>query len=308
MNPLLQLKKQFKSGEIAKAEYISKMYQHHHSLHNFKELLQQSEVASLLICDEGVIATMRDDETKILLTAGDERLAPLDALNFGVYEREELEMVLNLLNGAKCMFDIGANVGWYSLKCAARYPELQINAFEPLPRTYQYLQRNLSLNKVSSIKTYNSGFSDKEEEISFFFDPKGSVNASMRNVADKTDIQEIKCKVERLDNFIEKTKSKIDFIKCDVEGAELLVLKGAVETLKSQQPFLFVEMLRKWAAKFGYHPNEIIELMLSIGYKCFTVSKDRLLSFQKMDDSTTATNFIFLHGERHKEQIASLKS
>jgi hypothetical protein len=62
-------------------------------------------------------------------------------------------------------------------------------------------------------------------------------------------------------------------------------------------------MLRKWSLKFNYHPNEIIELLKIIGYKCFILQNERLREFYLMDESTTDTNFIFLHVEKHKSII-----
>jgi hypothetical protein len=61
-------------------------------------------------------------------------------------------------------------------------------------------------------------------------------------------------------SFVAKNNAKVDFIKCDVEGAELFVYQGAKATLMQQKPIVFTEMLRKWAAKFDYHPNDIIAL------------------------------------------------
>jgi len=80
------------------------------------------------------------------------------------------------------------------------------------------------------------------------------------------------CNVKTLDDFINKKKIKIDFIKCDVEGAELFVFLGAKKVLLEHKPIIFCEMLRKWCKKFKYHPNEIILLFYKLGYKCFYIN------------------------------------
>ena len=85
----------------------------------------------------------------------------------------------------------------------------------------------------------------------------------------------------------------MDFIKCDVEGAELFVFQGGVATIRTQQPVIFTEMLRKWSAAFGYHPNDIIALLADAGYHCFTVHDGRLTPFLTMDETTVETNFFF---------------
>lgn len=108
--------------------------------------------------------------------------------------------------------------------------------------------------------------------------------------------------------FIDENPVKIDFIKCDVEGAELLVYQGGLETIKRDKPIIFTEMLRKWSAKFNYHPNQIIDLIAEIGYDCFTVCDHNLSRFSLMDDTTLETNFFFLHREKHSQQIQNFIS
>ena len=119
-------------------------------------------------------------------------------------------------------------------------------------------------------------------------------------------LQEFKCPVVPLDTFIVEHEVKVDFIKCDVEGAELFVFQGGLDTLKRCKPIVFTEMLRKFAAKFNYHPNEIIKLFFGIGYHCFVAQGDKLVEFSLMDEETLETNFFFLHSEKHIDIIDSL--
>jgi len=99
----------------------------------------------------------------------------------------------------------------------------------------------------------------------------------------------------------------VDFIKCDVEGAELFVFRGAKETIATYKPIIFTEMLRKWAKKFDYHPNEIISLFNGLGYRCFSIRNGFLSELSYMDDSTVETNFFFLHKEKHMSQLQKLQ-
>ena len=98
----------------------------------------------------------------------------------------------------------------------------------------------------------------------------------------------------------------VDFIKCDVEGAELFVYQGGIESIQKNQPIIFTEMLRKWSAKFNYNPNEIIDLLFGLGYRCFIAKADQLVEFFRMDDNTIETNFFFLHSDNHSALIESL--
>lgn len=103
-----------------------------------------------------------------------------------------------------------------------------------------------------------------------------------------------------MDDWNKENNIYPDFIKCDVEGAELLVLKGGEETLKSKKPVIFIELLRKWAQKFNYHPNEVIKFLKNLGYKCFIISNNNLIEVLEITETIQETNFIFLHEEKHK--------
>ena len=237
----------------------------------------------------------------------DHRIAPIEALNFGNYEKVDCDMILRLVDDGQHIFDIGGNFGWYSL-VIAKLRNASVFTFEPVPRTFDFLQQNIALNSLDGIELFNFGFSDQEQELSFFYYPEGSGNASIANLSDGDGVQTVVCRVKVLDEFVRERKAVVDFIKCDVEGAELLVFKGGQETLRSQKPIVFAELLRKWSAKFGYHPNEVLELFRSIGYRCFTAVNGTLVEFDHMDDETLETNFFFLHTEKHHAKISALCS
>ncbi|WP_342228107.1 FkbM family methyltransferase [Rickettsiella endosymbiont of Rhagonycha lignosa] len=61
--------------------------------------------------------------------------------------------------------------------------------------------------------------------------------------------------------FSEQKMTKLDFIKCDVEGAELTIYTGGINVIREHKAIIFTEMLRKWSVKFNYHPNDIIALL-----------------------------------------------
>ena len=85
-----------------------------------------------------------------------------------------------------------------------------------------------------------------------------------------------------------------DLIKIDVEGGELNVIQGALETIKRFRPVIFAELLRKWSAYFSYDPNEVLEILQKLNYICFGVSTEfRRIEKFKVDDFET--NFVFVH-------------
>lgn len=159
---------------------------------------------------------------------------------------------------------------------------------------------------MANVTAYNFGFSDRAGEFEFYYYEEGSGNASSANVSNRVDVQVCQCKVRTLDDFSAQLEAPVDFIKCDVEGAELLVFQGGLQTIARDRPVVFSEILRKWSAKFNYDPNDIFELFRNLGYRAFTVERDGLKAFGTMDEATVETNFFFLHAEKHAQRIRQL--
>lgn len=299
-----ELRAQFARGEISKQEYIHLMHERHNLLFDYMNLLKDTDIKQITITEEGVVATTNFLDIKMEMDGSDERIIPIEILNFTEFEREELNAMQRLIHANFhddfVIFDIGGNIGYFSLALAKLFPDAAIHTFEPIPKTFAYLQKNLQLNDLKRVNAYNFGFSHKSDILTFYYYPECSGNASAVNLSGKNSVEEVKCQVKRLDDFVKENGLSIDFIKCDVEGAELFVFQGAQELLKTQRPIIFTEMLRKWATKFDYHPNDIIALFEKLGYKCYRIEGGKLHEFKKMDDQTTETNFFFLDPGKHK--------
>lgn len=152
--------------------------------------------------------------------------------------------------------------------------------------------------------------SDKEELVKFY-EPisSGSSAASLRNLHPEQDsiIQNIAS--VRLDDLKSlKNLDYINLIKIDVEGAELEVIKGALEIIKLHTPVIFVELLRKWSKAFGYHPNDVLNLLKDLGYQAYEVNID-LTPIEQIDELTISTNFLLLQdNEKNRNSIKHLRN
>ena len=304
-----QLKAKFETGELAKAEFITQMHERLHStLFAYAEQLEITDIAKIEISAGKVIMTSRRDGIRIVVDPEDHRTAPIEILNFGEYEPQETQVIRRIADKMDTMFDIGANIGWYSLMAAKINPRSIIHSFEPIPTTYSRLIQNFALNSIEALQCHNYGFSNVPGSFPFYFYPEGSGNASMQNLAGRKDVTIVDCELRTLDSALDWLPSNImiDFIKCDVEGNELFVLKGGLQLLRQHKPILLCELLRKWSASFGYHPNEAIDLLQGIGYKVYTVSSDgKLNQFSRITESTIHTNFFFVHsGSRLCDQLS----
>jgi FkbM family methyltransferase len=304
-NKLILQREAFLNGQITKPEYFERIYTCHEYLFDYSEFMKDTNVSKIEIEDDSVVLTCRNSQIKLICTKGEKRSIPLTILSLGDYESEELNMQLQLINDGDIVFDIGGNIGWYAMHVAKAKPLSTVHSFEPVPCTFSQLNQNISLNNIENVVTHNFGFSDKIGDFEFFFDPVISGNASLTNVADKKDIQKFVCKVTTLDKYAREENRRVDFIKCDVEGAELFVFQGGMEIINQYKPIIFTEMLRKWSAKFNYHPNDIINLFKQYNYQPYTLSgeRDKLCKFYSVDENTLETNYFFLHKEKHASVI-----
>ena len=310
---LIDLRRQFAQGDISRETFWQHMREHHRALEAYAGALGEGEVDGITIEAGGFTIRLRNG-LAFHWDADDLRSAPNMVLNHGEYEAKDMRLLLALARDSRVIFDIGANVGWHALHLLTAAPaDARLYAFEPVPTTFERLKRNLAANDgvyTFRICATNIAFAAETGTATFFI-PRvsGSSAASQRPLFSGDENKTVTCALHRLDDFVvEQGISTIDLIKCDVEGAELFVFKGGYETISRSTPMIFVEMLRKWARAFGYHPNDTISLLAQCGYQCWYFEDGRLNLLPVMTDDTRETNFLFLHRERHVDMPARISS
>ena len=84
-----------------------------------------------------------------------------------------------------CFWDIGANIGWYSLNFNNLKNVEKVYSFEPIPRTYKYLTSHIDLNEAKKISPHNLALYNKKGEIEFFWTKKETGSSSMKNIQER---------------------------------------------------------------------------------------------------------------------------
>lgn len=295
---------QYKQGIISKQVYIDRMFGMHSTLFYYPAIIAETDISEITIREDGVVFTTEQEGIKLFCTKPDKRTAPFEIMNFGKYEAGDADMLLSLISEADTVFDIGANIGWYSMLMTKKKQGVQVYSFEPVPATFSALQKNLLLNNTDRVTAFNHGFSNTDTILSFYSSADTSVSSSSVNITGEENPVMTQCTVKRLDDFCSENSIFPDVIKCDVEGAELLVFQGGINMMAEKKPAIFTEMLRKWAARFDYHPNDIIALLGSAGYSCFVNDgPGKLKRIDTVTDETVETNFCFLHPGKHEALI-----
>lgn len=307
------IKTEFREKRITKQELALKMHSLYQVLFDFAACLPGTEIQDIDIADGKVFFTTRQTTAhpggvKFFIDPLDVHVTPLTAFSFDRYEEEDSNLLYALVSDGDTIFDIGANIGWHSLHLSRKLPFAKIYAFEPIPDVFEQLQENVAINDTHNIVVNNLALSDTKQVLTFYSSPAIRGASSSANLFGDETIRKMECPADTLDHYVaENGISQIDFIKCDVEGAELLVYKGAVASIDRFRPVVFSEMLRKWAAKFGYHPNDIIDLFGGLGYQCYTAGGPYLEPFGRVTEETVETNYFFLDPQKHAALIAQFK-
>lgn len=309
----------YEEGKLPKRTYWELARERFVPLLEVQQLLRKNPYCkSVEIRADGIVLRTEDIALFFDMT---QHLCRAEAIFIGT-EGEEIPFMSRFIPRGGTIFDIGANVGRVSLSLAKANEDSIIYAFEPVADTFAGLERNIRLNgREGQIKAYHMGFYSERGDLKFFV-PAASEAASLRPITDtyyfkegnqglgepQERSEEVICPIDTLDNFVEEHGIKnIDFIKCDTEGAEKMVFAGGARVFSQMCPVVYTEMLRKHGARFDYHPNDIIAMFKEWGYCCCTSAGERLIPFETMDETTTETNFFFLHEEKHRALLVKYR-
>ncbi|ANN78320.1 FkbM family methyltransferase [Bordetella flabilis] len=306
---LQSLKDQYAEGVLSKPDFIELALAMHRSLFDYVDIARSTDVREIRITAEGICFRVGEEDVWLYAPPGEARVLPIEVMNFGRYEPEETRIMDLLSDGAEAVLDVGSNIGWYAIRFAKRLPMAMVHAFEPMPVSHAFLQRNVALNNVGDqVRCYNYGLSDKCGSFDFFMPPAGSVNASLSNVSGAKNADVVVGLTLTLDQWCANQRLQPDFIKCDVEGAELLVFQGASRTLAQARPVVFTELLRKWAKPFGYHPNDVLGFFAQLGYVCYAIGSTGVRHIEQVTDETVETGYAFVHRDAHRPLIRRLET
>jgi FkbM family methyltransferase len=303
MNERRNLKEQFLSGKLDKHEYSRAMTLQHQALSEYVQLLSGSDIALIELTADGIRLRSRLANVAFPFDPTDRGSPGMVSLNFGHYERAEFDMWNRLVPKGATVADIGANIGWYSAHLAAKDKTARIYAFEPVPDTFKWLQMAIIHNKLPNVVMEQLAIADCSGTMEIYVDPTIAGAASAHPTVYQDTSSPVLVPVTTLDEYAATHRLRIDAIKLDVEGGELAALRGAERVLTEHRPMVFSEMLRRHARAFGYHPNAIIALMKSHEYNCFRIADDQLIGFECMEETTTETNFFFLHRVAHAAAV-----
>jgi FkbM family methyltransferase len=195
----------------------------------------------------------------------------------GEYEQRTVDAIQSCIDSrnAQSFVDIGANVGLISLAILTKNPNIKIFAFEPGPHQYELFRKSIEYNHLQK-NIELSGVALNETNGEAYFHIHNTQDASGDGFLDTGRAgksKKIKVKTQKLDDWWRlNANPKIDFIKCDTEGAELFVLRGADDLVRHCKPFILLEIFHTNLQKYPYSALDIYDWLGERKYCIFTLT------------------------------------
>jgi len=188
------------------------------------------------------------------------------------HDQNMLPLLKEFIKEGDYVIDAGAYIGDHAAFYSKRVGDIgKVLAFEPLLLAFKCLEHNM--RKYSNVYTYNNFLSNRKDKIkgiSINFNNPGASHLCEGNHIVSMTIDEINL-------------PKCDFIKIDVEGAELDVLVGAQHTINKYKPFLLVEINEGALKRSGISSEILIEHIKSLGYICRNIYAEQKMEGQQFD-------------------------
>lgn len=176
------------------------------------------------------------------------------------YDRLTFQVIQRLLRPDAFCIDVGCHTGAILEKMMECAPQGKFWGFEPLPHLYKQLRRQY---RQANVRLFDTALSDRAGNVDFNYvvsNPGYSGLQRRRYDRPKEIERTIRVQTERLDALL-GPEEKVDFMKIDVEGAELQVLQGALQTIRRHQPAIVFEHGLGAADCYGTRPEDIFELL-----------------------------------------------
>jgi FkbM family methyltransferase len=220
-----------------------------------------------------------------------------------VGEQRETALVRSLARSSAFMIDIGAQYGWYARVMALAAPNARVVAFEPDPETFSYLRLNGQF--CPNIECVNAAVGESDTETTFWRASASHLSSTTRSVGRAMPV------ISRsLDVFCHPGHGiPVDFIKCDVEGGELGVLRGARRLLRGRRaPIWMLEVIEPFLAEANASSEDVMGEFRASGqeWRMYTQGPTGVpIEIRQLSDRLFGNNVFFVPIERVDDFLAA---
>lgn len=230
----------------------------------------------------------------------------------------ETPYLADLLSGAPVCLHVGASDGRHSYVMTQVAPKAQIHAFEPSAFTFEVLKTCLAWHRIADqVRPVHAAVADMPGELLLVTPKKtsGRMGRAYAYVAAEPPVGQVRPDLEdtglelqptpviTLDDYCQRQGvRRVDFIRMDIEGAELKALRGAEQIIDRDHPHVLIEihpiMLE---TRFGGSAQAVLDIFQSRGYRMFALNGDRLEERTTVDPDLPWKDYFFVHPQRAGE-------
>jgi FkbM family methyltransferase len=195
------------------------------------------------------------------------------------HEEVQQRIVECFLRDSDVFFDVGANIGLFTIPAARAVECGKVVAFEPVPLNAALLELNVELNRLCNVEVHKLAVGETEG-ISDLVVCRDGAFASLRDTGRRPTTGSMPVRVSSLDAFCDSHNISPDVMKIDAEGAEMSILRGAIRLLNdaARKPrALLVELNPTNLSAFGDSPEVVVGFMADAGYDVFSWNHGGLL-------------------------------
>lgn len=219
------------------------------------------------------------------------------------FEPSTTHLLLKVLKPGDTFLDIGAHIGYFSMLAAAVVgPDGEVLAFEPSPDNFRQLVEHVALNGFTNVLPFHLALGDSEQVAALHLNADNDGGNALWDVRLHQDNHKSRrtprvhpTYVTRLDRVLRgRPMRSLKLVKIDIEGSEVLALRGAVETLaRLQVPFVIAEVNRSGLEMMGTSETDLRVLMTGLGYETWVIQDVEPELVPLANDATVDGNFVF---------------
>lgn len=201
----------------------------------------------------------------------------------GFHHLNELLLLKNLSKPNMTFFDIGANLGEFTVFMAAQLCNGVVYSFEPLSANRKILEENIRINNLKNVKVFPFGLGYEDMIVPLYTNSESNVHhgineglSSVYKSETRAEFQE-NIELRNLDLLHLQGLNRMDIVKIDVEGSELSVLKGMRSHIIKFKPILMIEFNDDTFLSAGYNSNDLIKFISELGYNLYTFKRGEII-------------------------------
>ena len=191
----------------------------------------------------------------------------------GIHEKQVTNLIQELVVPGSVVFDVGAHVGYFTILCGPLVgPTGQVHSFEADKRIFDELTANIVMNGMSHAHPNNAVVIDTTGTVEFYLDSKvaGGVGGILRT--ERSEAKPVLVSSVSLDDYVKANQiNRVDFVKIDVEGAELKVLRGMRDIIERFSPIVICELGEAQFNALNYTSDRLFSYMHQFAYEGYVI-------------------------------------